>query len=365
MDRDEALAFLAKAPVVRLASTTGDGSPILRTVHGVIVDDFLCFHGAPAGEKMEAIGREAVLCAEETVASIPSYFVDPQRACPATTFYQSVQVHGVIEQIDDAAFKARVLSTLMTKFQPEGGHVPIEVDHPLYKRAIEGILVLAVRLERLDGKKKVGQNRSPEERARLIERLWERGDAGDLRAIELVRASAKTPTPRFLAAPEGVTLTCQPHGDDDVRGAVAMLADAYWNAPSINAEELATAHRRSTAWVGARDASGALCATARAISDGAKHAWIYDVMVREGFRGRGLGTAVTRLLLDHPAVRGARFVWLGTRDAMPVYEKLGFIARAALPKKPYATTEMVLVRRPLAAASAESPGDSLRSDAQA
>src|SRR5262245_47264502 len=101
MDRAGALAVLARAPVVRLATTAADGRPLLRTVHGVVVDGAVAFHGAPAGEKMEGLRRATVLAAEEIIAQIPSYFVDPERACPATTYYLSVQVHGPLEAVDD------------------------------------------------------------------------------------------------------------------------------------------------------------------------------------------------------------------------------------------------------------------------
>src|SRR5437773_11530102 len=87
MPRADAIALLERAPVVHFATTTPEGSPVLRTVHGVIVDDAIAFHAAPVGEKTLSLGREVVVGAEELVAQIPSYFVDPERACPATTFY--------------------------------------------------------------------------------------------------------------------------------------------------------------------------------------------------------------------------------------------------------------------------------------
>src|SRR5438309_653515 len=107
MSREDAVALLERGPVVRLASTTPAGEPVLRTVHGVIADGAIAFHGAPAGEKLECVGRAAVLAAEEIVAEIPSYFIDPERACPATTLYLSAQVHGAIEEVADAEAKAR------------------------------------------------------------------------------------------------------------------------------------------------------------------------------------------------------------------------------------------------------------------
>ncbi len=68
------------------------------------------------------------------------------------------------------------------------------------------------------------------------------------------------------------------------------------------------------------------------------------MIVAPSWRGRRLGDAVLRLLLDHPAVRGCRFVHLGTRDAQGFYARLGFRPRDELPPRLYPTTTMTLVR---------------------
>src|SRR5207248_672135 len=131
------------------------------------------------------------------------------------------------------------------------------------------------------------------------------------------------PLPAFLRGPAATRLACAPR-DEDAPGAAALLDGAYWNG-GLSRADLAAAHLGSQAWVAARDDTGGLVATARACTDGAKHAWIYDVMVAPAWRGRGLGQAVMRLLLDHPAVRGAGKLHLRTRDAQPLYRKFGFI----------------------------------------
>jgi len=194
MSRDQAEALLMRAPVVHLATTTPDGAPVLRTVHGVVMLDdpagpSVAFHGAPAGEKADCIGRACVLAAEEIVAPIPSYFVDPERACPATTLYQSVQVHGRLDEVSDPVAKAAVLAALMKRYQPEGGHTPIDAEHPHYRAAVRGILIVRVSLAQLDGKAKLGQNRKLHEITILLEKLWQRGLPGDAHAIDLVRAA--------------------------------------------------------------------------------------------------------------------------------------------------------------------------------
>ena len=341
MDRASAIELLAGANTVHLASSTGDDEPVLRVVHAVVVDGWLLFHGAPAGEKMDIIGRRAVVSAEEIVASIPSYFVDPERACPATTFYRSAQVHGTIERIDDVQLKAAMLAALMSKHQPEGGHVPITAEHPLYRKAIEGVLVLGLRCDNLDGKAKLGQNRNPAEITRIVELLWARGHAGDARAIDLVlRANPHVPRPNFLRGPSDVRLVCA-MGERDADEATQLLRNTYWQE-GTKPENIRRSLLGSTAWVGARDASGTLVAMARAMSDGAKCAWLYDVIVLQDRHRDGLGTAIVQLLLDHPAVRGVDRVLLNTRDAERFYERFGFRNHVVSPDR--RLSQMILDR---------------------
>ncbi len=359
MARTEAVGLLARAPFVHVATTGERGEPVLRALNAAVVDRCIVFHGAPAGEKMTSLGREAVVSAEEVVASIPSYFVDPERACPATTLYRSVQVHGTLDRVDDAATKARALEALLAKHQPEGGFVPVAHDHPLYAKAIEGLLVVSVSLERLDGKAKLAQNRTPGEQRRITEHLWRRGDAGDAAAIDaIMKANPNMPAPAFLKAPAGSSLRLQCAGCDavDADACAALLEGTYWN-DRFTRPEIAAAHLASSAWVVARDARDVIVASARAVADASKFAWIYDVVVAPEWRGKRVGDAVVRLLLDHPAVRGVRFVRLATRDAMAFYEKMGFVRRESLPPRGYASNEMVLANSRQSGAGERAQGD--------
>jgi nitroimidazol reductase NimA-like FMN-containing flavoprotein (pyridoxamine 5'-phosphate oxidase superfamily)/GNAT superfamily N-acetyltransferase len=340
MENRETLEMLAQAPVLHLATTGDDGAPILRALNFAVADGAIVFHGSPVGEKMQGLGKPAVISVEETVASVPSYFSDPERACPATTLYRSVQVHGILEELNAPEKKARALQALMEKYQPEGGHIPITAENPLYKKAVEGVSVMEVSLERADGKSKLAQNKKTEDVSHLLERLWRRGEPGDARAVDLIRAVNPGAAPAFLACPSGARLLCAP---TQVKEAVTLLRDSYWNV-GVSDDVIARAQTGASAWVGAADGEGRLVATARAIADGSKWAAIFDVMVAPGWRGRHLGEAVVRLLLDHPRVRGCRRVWLGTRDAQRFYARLGFREGRMIPPRSYTTTEMVLER---------------------
>ena len=341
-DPDRAVALLRRAPLVHLATSTPEGTPVLRALDAAVLEDGVYFHGARAGEKTRCLGRPAVVSAEEIVAHVPSRMVDPRWACPASTLYRSVQVHGVLTEATDPPLKARALSALMERWQPEGRYEPISADHPHYRGQLQGTLVLRVGFDQVDGKEKLLQNRKPEEVARVVEGLWQRGQPGDPAAIEAVRdANPDAPAPPFLGAPEGMRLAVALRAGDAERAERLLAGEYWWEGMSLPRRLIQPAQRAAHAWVGAHDAAGRLVAMARAVSDG-RNAWIYDVVVEHALRGRGLGRRIMTLLLDHPAVRDAPFVRLGTRDAQPFYQRLGFAEAEAQRRWP--STSMVLAR---------------------
>jgi nitroimidazol reductase NimA-like FMN-containing flavoprotein (pyridoxamine 5'-phosphate oxidase superfamily)/GNAT superfamily N-acetyltransferase len=315
--REDAVALLARAPVVHLATSTADGAPVLRAMHAVVRGDAIWFHGSPVGEKADCAGQPAVVSAEEVVCELPSWFFGEERGCPAATFYRSAQVHGVVEEVSTREEKAPVLQAFMEKYQPEGRHAPVTAS-PLYAQDLDGTLVLRVPLARVDGKDKVGQNRTPEELTRILERLWERGAPLDAAAIDAIRdANPALEDPPFLATAQGVRLRCA-MGADAEADVVELLEGAPWLA-GVPREAIARAHRRSTAWVGALGAEGELAGSARALSDG-DVAIVADVVVAPRWRRLGVGKALMRLLLDHPALRGVRTLRLQSEQAHGLYE---------------------------------------------
>jgi GNAT superfamily N-acetyltransferase len=83
-----------------------------------------------------------------------------------------------------------------------------------------------------------------------------------------------------------------------------------------------------------RSIEGALCfgvyegvrqvGFARVITDLATFAYLADVYVVESHRGRGLATWLMESILAHPDLQGLRRWMLVTRDAHPLYRKMGF-----------------------------------------
>ena len=81
----------------------------------------------------------------------------------------------------------------------------------------------------------------------------------------------------------------------------------------------------SFAFAVAVDAKGSAVGMGRAISDGASDAWLQDIVVLERCRGRGMGRAIIKALLQHCISRG--LVWIGLvaePGTKGFYEPLGF-----------------------------------------
>jgi GNAT superfamily N-acetyltransferase/uncharacterized damage-inducible protein DinB len=63
---------------------------------------------------------------------------------------------------------------------------------------------------------------------------------------------------------------------------------------------------------------------ARVVTDRATFAYLADVFVLEGYRGRGLAKWLLECVLGHPSLQGLRRLLLGTRDAHGLYARFGF-----------------------------------------
>lgn len=315
--------MFARAPSVRFSGVSETGTPLVRTFSAVVIDGSLYFHAGDHGEKLELVGRHTLASADEVIGQMPSYWVNPSIACPASTYYLSAHAEGVVRRVDDLEKKARVLRAMMERFQPEGGYLSIHAGEPKYKGVLSQLLVAELEPERLSMRKKLGQKRSLPEIERVLCGLWQRGAHGDLRAIRLIReAHPKRPEPPFLKGIAETSLCVHP-GESDAAEVADLLKGHYWTL-DLTHEQMVRAHLGSNAWVVARNTKGEVVGSARAISDGGRFAWVLDVVVRPDLRGVGLGTRIMECLLDHPRLRGLHTIGLRTRDAHSLYERFGF-----------------------------------------
>ena len=102
-----------------------------------------------------------------------------------------------------------------------------------------------------------------------------------------------------------------------------FLTRCYW-AEGIPEETVRRSLAHSMSFGVYAPEDGAQVGFARVITDRATFAYLADVFVLEGHRGRGLAEHLVRLILAEPDLQGLRRFLLATRDAHPLYAKRGF-----------------------------------------
>lgn len=117
----------------------------------------------------EAAGRESVAIFQGPHAYVsPAWYAEPAKAVP-TWNYAAVHAYGTVEPVDDPVEAQAILDALVERF--EGGRVaPWRLAlAPRERDAMVGAIVaFRMRVRRLDAKFKLSQNRSPDDRRRVI-----------------------------------------------------------------------------------------------------------------------------------------------------------------------------------------------------
>ena len=121
---------------------------------------------------------------------------------------------------------------------------------------------------------------------------------------------------------DNLWVTCDPARLDHAVIA-EFLSTSYW-AAGIPRETVSRSLARSLCF-GLLDGERQI-GFARVISDYTTFAFLADVFVLPGYRGRGLGKWLIECVVSHPDLRGLRRWLLATRDAHGLYRQFGFTA---------------------------------------
>lgn len=190
IDDQETEQFLHEMSFGFLGTWGEDGWPRLTPLNFVFHEGSLYFHGSRAGEKMDQIqsNPKVTFAVAKEYAIIPSYFTDPELACPATAFFKSVLIRGYAEPVSDPAEKASALSAFMRKLQPEGGYNPIDPANPDYAGQLKATAVVRIAIQELSAKYKFGQNMNSTKFEQVTEGLQQRDAGLDAETIALMKA---------------------------------------------------------------------------------------------------------------------------------------------------------------------------------
>ncbi|MEM7203712.1 MAG: GNAT family N-acetyltransferase [Planctomycetota bacterium] len=114
--------------------------------------------------------------------------------------------------------------------------------------------------------------------------------------------------------------------DPAQRAQLLALYDGEWWSAGRTLQDVERMLQGPSVIVGLVEPSSAeLVGFVRSLSDGAFHAWVYDVIVKPSHRGRGLGRALLDRIVGHPALINVRRISLSCRpDMIAFYQRWQF-----------------------------------------
>ena len=115
---------------------------------------------------------------DQPLAYIELSFSDGDSPCRMHQFYRSVVIRGTARIVPDGEAKTAALNALIAKHEGEG-HPEVAADMPDYKICT----VVEITPESMTGKADLWQNKAPEKRRDLAEKLLSRGLDGDIKAV--------------------------------------------------------------------------------------------------------------------------------------------------------------------------------------
>lgn len=128
---------------------------------------------------------------------IPSYWnageEAPEEWGVPTSYYAAVQVVGPCRIVDDPEEMARLLSSLLDHFQPEGRHAPVEAGDNPYGKLFPAIRGVEMTVRDIRAKFKFGGNRPVSHRRNVSAELARRDGPGDAEAREHMRRRTGQP----------------------------------------------------------------------------------------------------------------------------------------------------------------------------
>ena len=162
--------------------------PYSVPVNFVHKEDTVYFHGSLSGRKMKALRENpnVSFCIVENFSLIASYFSSTEGlACPATQFFKSIIIDGVVSLVEKREEKINAMTLLMQKLQPEGGYKPF--DDGVYEKMLNATAVLKIEVKVLRAKFKFGQHLDKERFNMILSHLEKRDSKIDKETIEMMK----------------------------------------------------------------------------------------------------------------------------------------------------------------------------------
>ena len=142
---EQAENLLKKCQVAALATVNADGTPYVTPVHYVFEQGIIYIHGLLYGKKIENLQKNFNVCFN--VYNMTGLILSSDGSpCNVNTEYESVNINGKAELLEDLNEKSRALQLIVQKYTPE------LAEKELPERAVVGTAVIKIKADKITAK---------------------------------------------------------------------------------------------------------------------------------------------------------------------------------------------------------------------
>ena len=189
-DRKEVIEFIRRFSFGTII-TAENNIPVATHLPFVVKerdnDLFLVSHFARANDHWESIESKTVL----TIFTEPHSYISPSHYDKVqnvpTWNYVSVHVYGTIKIIEEYSFKIKALEDLISTYEKNYLLQWNTLKEDYKSKMAKGIVVFEVKVDEIQGKKKLSQNKTNTERKRIISTLKESEQSNEAHIAEYMQ----------------------------------------------------------------------------------------------------------------------------------------------------------------------------------
>ena len=165
-----------------------DGQPHIGLYPFLFLGETIEIHLGRTDEQLKDLltNRKCMFEVDEMHGTIPSHWIHPTNAMFATAYHRTVIFECEAEVSEDPDVLAAQQRRLMAHYQPDG-HTPVSTEHAMYRGPFREISAVTLQVRARKVKWKLAQNRSREQREKIISELRKRARPTDAGAAEALQ----------------------------------------------------------------------------------------------------------------------------------------------------------------------------------
>ncbi len=141
--KPELETIIKKCQICNMAMVDKDGNPYVLPMNFGYEDDYIYFHSARTGMKVDVLTNNPNICVSFSTDEQLKW-VNEKVACSWGMKYRSVLAYGQVEFIDDFDEKEKALKVIMKNYS--------EIDFAFNAPAVKDVLVFRMKIEKLHGR---------------------------------------------------------------------------------------------------------------------------------------------------------------------------------------------------------------------